>query len=203
MEVRSFEQRFYGLARHRASWAQLRLKGSIVRSRRRYIDAHAPRMVSEIREALSPEAARYLDGDVLVSERVPYAPLVELDEQIARRVMRGDVAQMRPFAWEIASHDLDGGLYRNLLSTLGAGLSLRLYATLYQTIWQPGDVTARADGDGIHITLTGTVLPRYMCTYGFTGYVERLLEIASSPSDVVHHCLHDGAAECTWTVTRR
>lgn len=203
MEDRSFEQRFYGLARHRASWMQLRLKGSIVRSRRRYLDAHAPRMVSEIRAALGPEATRYLDADVLVSERVPYAPLVELDEQIARRVMGGDVAQMRAFAWEIASHDLDGGLYRNLLSTLGGGLSLRVYSTLYQTIWQPGSLHARAHEGAVHLTLSGTTLPRYMCAHGLTGYAERLLEIASSPSDVVHHCVHDGAPQCTWVVTRR
>ena len=104
------------------------MKGSIPRSRRRFLEQRGAAVLAGIGEAVGAEARRYLVDEVLVTERVPFAPLVDLDRQIALQVMQGDVAQMRIFAHEIAAHDLDGGLYRGLLGTLGRALSLKLWA---------------------------------------------------------------------------
>ncbi len=203
MPSRPFDRAFYGLASHRGSWERCTIKGTVVRSRRRYLDTRAPHALPAILADLGSEARRYLEGGVLVSQRVPYGPLVEIDSAIVMHAMDGEVTRMHEFAHEIAAFDLDGGLYRGLLSALGGNLSLRLYTTLYQTYWQPGRVTASIASDRTTITLEDVVMPRYMCMHGFTGYIERMLEIASSPSDVVHRCLHDGATECAWVVTRR
>jgi hypothetical protein len=198
-----FERAFLGIASHRDSWARCTVKGNVVRSRPRYLAEHAPSSLATLRARLSPEARRYLDGEVLVTERVPYAPLVEIDREIALVAMHGEVARMRAFAHEIASHDLDGGLYRGLLSMLGGGVSLRLWAVVYQSFFAPGRVTARSEGTTTVVTLS-QVMPRYMCMYGFTGYIERLLEIARSPSHVEHRCVHDHAlAHCEWHIRAR
>lgn len=198
-----FERAFYGIASHRGSWERCTVKGNVVRSRPRYLAEHAPSAIASIRDRVGAEARRYLDGEVLLTERVPYPPLVEIDREIALVAMQGEVARMRRFAHEIASHDLDGGLYRGLLSMLGGGMSLRLWAVVYQSFFAPGRVTARSEGGTTIVTLS-QVMPRYMCTYGFTGYMERLLEIARSPSDVVHRCVHDhGLSQCEWHIHPR
>ena len=180
------------------------MKGNVVRARPRYLALHAPAEIAPIRARLGPEARRYLDGEILLTERVPYAPLVELDREIALHAMSGEVARMQAFAREIASNDLDGGVYRGLLAMLGGGMSLRLWAILYQSFFTPGRATATTQGDTTIIALD-QVMPRYMCAYGFTGYVERLLELARAPSDVVHHCVHDDIelAHCEWHIRPR
>lgn len=213
MATPGFDEAFYGRSQHRGAWNAITVKGSIVRSRRRYVDAHAPDALVSLRATLGEAARSYLDGETLVSARVPYAPLVELDEAIARVVMAGEIAQMRDFAHEMAAHDLSGGLYRHLLGALGAGLSLRLWASLYQNFWEPGRASATGVAGGVRVTLEGAIYPRYMCRYGFTGYVEQLLEIATARrahpsiatarSLVEHTCVHDGAPACQWLILPR
>jgi len=196
-----FDREFYGLASHRGRWSETSLKGSLIRSRRRYLDRHAPRAIDAIRAELGPAAREYLDADVLVSARLPYSPLVELDSAIVRHAMGGRVELMLEFAHEIATHDLDGGMYRSLLRMIGGPLSLRVYATAYQSYWHPGQVSSASESRGSVVTLQGVIMPRYMCRYGFTGYIERLLEIANVPSRVAHECCHEGAHACRWVVS--
>ena len=197
----SFDREFYGLASLRGRWSEYTLKGSVIRSRRRYLDLHAPRAIDAIRAELGAAAREYLDGDVLVSARLPYAPLFELDAAIVRHAMGGRVEPMLAFAHESATHDLDGGMYRSLLRMIGGPLSVRVYATAYQGYWHPGRISTASENRGSVVTLEDVVMPRYMCRYGFTGYIERLLEIANVPSRVAHECCHEGSRACRWVVS--
>jgi hypothetical protein len=196
-----FERLFYGAPALRGRWKDWTLKGSLVRSRRRYLAQHAPGAIETIRAALDAEGRHYLDGDVLVSERMPVGPLVALDEQIVLHAMDGDVSRMQSFGREIASFDLEGGLYRGMLRAVGGSISLRVYAIAYQSYFQPGSIeTVHSDERSTTLALRGVVLPRYMCTHGFTGYIERLLELAGATRRVTHDCAHEGADVCSWRV---
>jgi hypothetical protein len=192
---------FYGAPALHTRWAGWTLKGSLVRSRRRFLAKAPASALAAVRAALSPEALHYLEGDVLVSARMACEPLIELDEQVVRHAMGGDPKGMLAFAREIATYDLDGGLYRGMLRIIGGALSLRVYATAYETYFHPGRIVVlESDARGATLGLEGVVLPRYMCTYGFAGYIERLLEIARSPRPVRHECRHEGAGRCAWRI---
>ena len=182
------------------TWQDWTLKGSLVRSRRRYLDAHAPDRIAAIRSVIGPEARHYLEGDVLVSARLPYPPLVELDKQIVLLAMGGQVSGMRTLADEIAKFDLDGGLYRGLFRLIGGTLSMRVYAMAYQTYFQPGSVSVSEGNAESIITLNDVILPRYMCEFGFTGYLERMLRMARDERTVRHDCVHAGQRQCSWRV---
>lgn len=199
MSEDDFEFAFFGESR-RDAWKRWTLKGSIVRSRRRFLDTRAPQHIDAIRQALGPEARRYLDDDVLVSARMPYPPLVELDKQIVLHAMGGKVPGMLTMAHDIAIHDLDGGLYRGLFRLIGGSLSLRIYALAYQTYFQPGSLTVVEGTDESTITLNEMILPRYMCRYGFSGYMERVLRMAGDKRAVRHDCAHDGRPRCVWRI---
>lgn len=168
---RLFERQFYGSAVRRDRWLGAFIKGSVVRSRRRYLDERDRGAQDRIRAQVGPEARAYLDTPPPVTARVPYAPLVEIDAAIVECVMAGDVARMRDFGRDIASHDLTG-LYRAMLRTVGRASSLGVYAMLFRLYWEPGRLVARAEPDATVITMEGLILPRYMCRYGVTGYLE-------------------------------
>lgn len=195
-----FEASLIGDPKHRLRWERWTIKGSVVKMRRRYLEAHG--QLDAVRSVLSGDALKYVNGDVMVSSRLPYPPLVDVDRAITTHAMGGDVAKMHLFGRENATHDLGGGLYRGILKLIGGRLSISVYSTAYQMYFSPGRIESRADDDGVvTIALRDLVLPRYMCTYGFTGYVDRMLELAGAPSKLEHNCVHDGASACTWRVS--
>jgi hypothetical protein len=195
----TLEDEVYGATKHRAAWARWQCKGTLVRARRRYIDERAPDRIGAIRELLSTEARGYLDDRLLPTQWYSFATLAEIDLSIVRVMMKGDVAAMRGFGSEIAMYDVGGGLYSSLLRLIGGRLSLKAYSAAYTLYFRPGGLPVVAPGV---VELQGMVAPAYMCMYGFTGYMERLLSLAGvTDAKVAHTCVHEGAVACRWVVT--
>lgn len=196
-----FEREFFGSVVLRDRWRDVEVKGLIVRSRRRYLAARAPGSVAAIRAGLSEAARVYLDGNVALTARVPYAPLVELDAAIVEHAMGGDVTRMREFGRDIALHDLRGA-YRGALRVVGDTMSLKVDSVLWETIRRPGRARSEPSEGGHVLVVEGIVLPRSMCEQGVSGYVEGMMEVVGTPSVVRHECVHDGYPACRWTVKR-
>jgi hypothetical protein len=193
------EDEVYGASKHRAAWARWECKGTLVRARRRYIDERASDRIGDIREVLPPEARGYLDGRLLPTQWCSFATLAEIDLAIVRVMMNGEVAQMRSLGSELAFYDVGGGLYSSLLRLIGGRLSLKAYSAAYTLYFRPGGLPVVAPGV---VELQGMVAPRYLCTYGFTGYMERLLALAGVVgAKIAHTCVHEGAPACRWLVT--
>ena len=82
---------------------------------------------------------------------------------------------------------------------IGGRLSLKAYSAAYTLYFRPGSLPVIAPGV---VELQGMVAPRYLCAYGFTGYMERLLALAGViGAKISHTCVHDGAPACRWFVT--
>lgn len=191
-----------GDLKYRQLWEAATVKGSMLASRKKWLEAHHRPRIAKIERELSFDAKRYLAGDFVPAGRYPYGPMVELDLAIIEHCMGGDIAPMEEFGSEIAQGALGTGAFAGLIRLAGGRLSLRAYRAAYSLYWQPGKTELVREGDKETVELHGMIWPRYMCRHGVTGYVKRLLEIAGDHRSVTHVCAHDDEERtfCAWHV---
>jgi hypothetical protein len=179
------------------------VKGNLVNSRARYVQEHwGDGELRALRERLSGDARAYVTEHFPTGNWYAYKPLVEVDAAIIAGPMRGDWTQMRQFGAEIAFYDLRS-VYRALIRMSTAGFLLSHIGIAYALYFKGGKMFS-PEGGAKHriIVLEGGASPRYMCTYGFTGWFCAAAEAAGAKRVRGEHtrCQHLGDRTCDWRI---
>jgi hypothetical protein len=177
------------------------VKGNLVNSRARYVEEHwGEAALKTLRERLSGDARAYVTDHFVTGNWYAYKPLIEVDVAIIEGPMGGDWTQMRQFGAEIAFYDLRS-LYRALIRMSTPSFLLGHIGIAYGLYFKGGKMFSPG-GDASHrtIVLEGGASPRYMCTYGFTGWFCAAAEAAGARRvrGVHSRCQHLGDRACEW-----
>ncbi len=183
------------------------VKGNLVMSRSRFLERHYGKaMVQKVAERVSLEARTLLLDPPAAYAWQPLGPLIEVDAAIVAQAMGGDVGQMRGFGAEIASYDLST-VYRVFIrATMSPMRIMDRLPGIYGEYFKRGRLVASGiDGSRGRLEFSGALLPSYLCTFGFAGWIEAALGLAGAKAvDVVSlKCQHYGDPTCTLAVQWR
>jgi serine/threonine protein kinase len=194
---------FYGLWDAAEAWSKIQVRSVIANSRRRWLLTRVGQSgLEEIAGTLEPSAGKLLTEPPPATQWALYSDLVSVDRAIFDRVMGGNLDEMRDFGHEIAVVDLKG-LYASVFSMLGRRIVSGGFPLIWNRVWSiTGGISTEPAESGELVHLRGLVLPRYMCAFGLTGFMDgALTAVGLRLSEVAHtKCAHDGDEHCTWAV---
>jgi hypothetical protein len=177
------------------------VKGNLALSRRWYLAHKAePGAIVHVMKGLPPSARRLLEGAIMPFSWQSFGALIDVDEAIAEHVMKGRVAAMKSFGYELGNHDLNG-VYRAFLSVTSPQFALAKVTLLGSMYFKDSTLGFQPIGPGQgQVRLVGRSMPRYMCEHGISGWLEAVIEAAKASKHTVTHeqCVHRGDAECRW-----
>lgn len=178
------------------------VKGNLVLSRRWYLaERAAPVARKNVIASLPAESQDYLQRTVMPFSWCAYGPLIDIDLAIIDYVMEGRVDQMREFGRELGRRDV-GSVYRAFfLSLPSTSFVLDKLSALGSMYFRESTLAYESVGQGAgRVQIVGRCMPRYMCQYGITGFLEAILEVSKARHPSVEHasCVHEGAAACCW-----
>ncbi len=189
-----------GLPKFDRDYLGQRVKGTLIRARRRYlVETFGEQMLGAVAQAAPPDAARILTDVPLAFEWGPMQRMIGLDIAIIRVAFSGDAARMQHLGAEIAGYDLPL-TYRALMKAGSPSFVARRMGSVYQRYFREGNVRAVASDKGATMRFGGASQPLFMCRYGMAGWMQRAIRLSGGRNCQIEHteCRHDGHAECIW-----
>lgn len=197
-------KQFYGDLNRMDEMRGNAVKGNLALSRRWYLASKAePGAINVVMRDLPSPARRLLEGTIMPFSWQSFGALMEVDEAIALHVMKGHVASMKSFGYDLGNHDLRG-VYRAFLSVTSPQFALAKVTMLGSMYFKESTLSFELVGPSLgRVRLVGRCMPRYMCEFGISGWLEAVIEAAKAEKRTVKHeqCVHRGDPECSWKCT--
>jgi hypothetical protein len=180
---------------------QLKVKGNLVRSRSRYLrDEFGLAIFDAVAARLKGEPLRFLVDPPLVQDWCDYRNLIELDCVITEVAMKDDVTLMKKFGFTIAMYDIPT-VYQVLLKLSSPARVLRYAGVAWNLYFKPGKMVGEVlSANNTRMTLSDSVLGRYLCEFGIAGWMEATVAMSGAIEPCCEHtkCRHRGDPVCEW-----
>jgi hypothetical protein len=194
----------FGDVQHEVEMRENQIKGNLLGRRAWYVrERWGVDALMTLASTIDETARKYLiETPPLTFAWYSFGVMMDIDRAIIEGPMRGEIGRMKEFGSAIAKHDLP--LLYKVLFKVGspAFIVKRLNMVAKQYIRESSvDVNLAGENEAL-VSLSGRRFPFYFCAYGVTGWFLAALELSGARAPTVEHtgCLHNGAANCTWTL---
>jgi hypothetical protein len=183
---------------------QTKVKGNLVRSRARYIhEEFGEEIFQAVVAKLSGEPLAFLVDPPTAQEWCNYSSLIDLDGAIIEVAMKDDVTLMKKFGFTIAKYDIPT-VYKILMNLSSPARLVKLTGLAWNLYFKPGKMVGeQLNENSSRVTLSDSVLGRYLCEFGIAGWMEATVAFSGAQETRSEHvrCRHRGDPVCEWVVT--
>lgn len=179
------------------------VKGNYLSSRPRYVlEEHGREVFQRVAERLEGPTREAFENPPLPFTWNPFELLMAMDQAIIAEAMGGDVTQMRRFGQLIARYDLSL-VYKVLFRVGTPSFVLGRSGMAYKQYIRGGEMSSKTESDAGVVELERIALPRYLCEYGVSGWLESAVEMSGGRDVTVSHeaCRHRGSVRCSWRLS--